>query len=118
MKCYYHPQVDAVGICKYCNKGLCLASAIDVGGGLACIGSCEERVKIMLENMEKVRETPKFNLKDYKVIANIMIGMGILFGLGGLGVAIEDNISVGTPMVLCSLLFIGMGIYYYKVTAR
>jgi hypothetical protein len=35
MKCYYHHEVDAVGLCKSCSKGICPECAFDVGGGLA-----------------------------------------------------------------------------------
>lgn len=45
MKCYYHNEVDAVGSCKACCKGLCSDCAVDMGGGLACINSCEDIVK-------------------------------------------------------------------------
>jgi len=37
MNCFYHPQVSAVGICKYCQKGLCTECAVDLGHGMGCI---------------------------------------------------------------------------------
>lgn len=36
MKCYRHPNVDAVGVCYECGKGLCAACAISVRGRLYC----------------------------------------------------------------------------------
>jgi hypothetical protein len=45
MKCYYHRDVDAIGLCKSCSKGICPPCATDVGGGLACTASCIEEVK-------------------------------------------------------------------------
>ncbi len=36
MKCFNHPSVEAVGICKACCKGLCVECAVDLGHGLAC----------------------------------------------------------------------------------
>jgi hypothetical protein len=36
MNCYYHPNQPAVGICKHCQRGLCIACAADVDGSLAC----------------------------------------------------------------------------------
>ena len=45
MHCYYHQDVEAVGLCKSCSRGLCAACAADVGNGLACRGRCEEEVK-------------------------------------------------------------------------
>jgi hypothetical protein len=45
MKCYYHRDIDAIGLCKSCSKGICPPCATDVGGGLACTASCIEEVK-------------------------------------------------------------------------
>jgi len=44
MKCFTHPETDAVGMCKNCYKGLCSACAADVGDGLACRDMCEASV--------------------------------------------------------------------------
>ena len=44
MKCFYHPQADAVGICKNCQRGLCPGCASERDGGLACKGRCETAV--------------------------------------------------------------------------
>jgi hypothetical protein len=44
VRCFHHPDAEAIGICKNCQKGLCANSAVDVGDGLACRG-CEDRVR-------------------------------------------------------------------------
>lgn len=48
MKCFNH-DVDAVAICKNCNKALCHPCAVDVGNGLACVGACEQEVRALNE---------------------------------------------------------------------
>ena len=53
MKCFYHNDKDAVGICKSCNKGLCPDCAVDTGNGLACKETCESKVKAINELIEK-----------------------------------------------------------------
>ncbi len=45
MICYYHPDRPAVGICKYCQRGLCAQDAAAVDDSLACEGRHEERVR-------------------------------------------------------------------------
>ena len=56
MKCFYHNDIDAIGLCKTCNKGLCPECAVDVGNGLACVDSCEKAVlsynKMIDKNIE------------------------------------------------------------------
>ena len=44
MRCFYHPDSDAVGSCKACSKGLCSECAADLGEGLACRGQHEDLV--------------------------------------------------------------------------
>jgi len=36
MKCYYHPEVDAVATCTDCGKAICQSCAVNVGGRLLC----------------------------------------------------------------------------------
>ena len=36
MNCFNHPDIPAVGICKYCQRGLCKTCAFDSGDGIAC----------------------------------------------------------------------------------
>lgn len=36
MKCYNHPETDAVGTCSTCGKGICKDSAIEVGDKIKC----------------------------------------------------------------------------------
>ena len=35
MKCFYHQEKDAVGICKNCNRGLCNECLTEYDKGLA-----------------------------------------------------------------------------------
>jgi hypothetical protein len=48
MKCYVHPNVDAIGICGACYRGLCLDCAKEVRRSLACRGECQERLGRLL----------------------------------------------------------------------
>ena len=51
MVCYYHPDRPAIGICKYCQRGLCAGDAALVEDSLACKNRHEEQVRglILLE---------------------------------------------------------------------
>jgi len=59
VKCFYHRETDAVGLCKSCSKGLCGSCATDVGNGLACHDSCVERVRSLNELVDRnIRISP------------------------------------------------------------
>ena len=67
MKCFYHNETDAVGICKNCNKGICIECAVDVGNGIACKGDCEKEVM-------SINQLVKFNAKNYNKTSRRMDG--------------------------------------------
>jgi hypothetical protein len=41
MKCFYHPEIDAIGLCKNCSRAFCMICAAEVSGILYCRGGCE-----------------------------------------------------------------------------
>jgi fatty acid desaturase len=43
MKCYIHPDVDAVGTCAICGKSVCSSCAVDFNGKVTC-KSCVEKM--------------------------------------------------------------------------
>ena len=45
MRCFNHPEIEALGICKSCNKGLCSSCATDLDHGLACRDKHEQSVE-------------------------------------------------------------------------
>ncbi len=36
MKCYYHPEIDAIVTCHSCGKAICQECAVDVAGKTRC----------------------------------------------------------------------------------
>jgi hypothetical protein len=62
MKCYYHIDDDAVGMCARCGKALCSVCAEDVGGALLCprciaLAEEEEKLRAEQEALETKAET-------------------------------------------------------------
>lgn len=49
MRCFYHGDVDAVAICKWCGHGICHECCTDVGTSSACRNRCEMGVEEMNE---------------------------------------------------------------------
>ncbi len=48
MRCFVHPDRDSVGICKHCQRGLCMECAALVQGVLACRELHENEVADLL----------------------------------------------------------------------
>ncbi len=84
MVCYYHPDRPAVGLCKYCQRGLCSDCAASAGDSLACKGLHEEQVRSMELLMQKNIFQAKRVRSDY-VRNTIFYGIvGTLFAAFGL----------------------------------
>ena len=77
MKCYYHPTVDAVAICKNCGKALCPESAVDMGYGVACKDSCEAEVEAMIKVFQQSKKSFENYSQSYAQISRWMALMGI-----------------------------------------
>ena len=84
MVCYYHPERPAVGLCKYCQRGVCQECAAQAGDSLACRGLHEEQVRTMETLMQRnillsrrVGSDYMRNTIFYGVIGVLFCGFGI-----------------------------------------
>ena len=50
MLCFNHPDRQAIGVCRACQRGICKECTADLGHGLACKGKHEADV----ENLEHI----------------------------------------------------------------
>src|SRR5438270_9333441 len=84
MKCFYHPDVDAVGTCAQCSKTACRQCIEDVGGALLCAGclSLHQQQAQYEEHVATVdRETTIQRAKTRILWSWIVGGIGIVFGI-------------------------------------
>jgi hypothetical protein len=86
MKCFYHPQTDAVAFCKNCSRGLCMECVADVGNGVACKGKCESEVQGFNEMIQR-------GVRNNKILGGYYKMWATFFGLGGLTVLIIGFLS-------------------------
>ncbi len=103
MKCYNHPDHDAVGVCKSCQKGICMACSTTIDDSLSCKGRCEEDVAVLNYIIERGRNlgsqwTPAvlinsaggvlflgFGLYNYgRTSSWLLIGLGSIMIVGGI----------------------------------
>jgi len=75
--CYYHPERPAVGLCKYCQRGLCSECAAHAGDSLACRNLHEEQVTDMEALMQK-------NILQSKRVGSDYLRNTIFYGVVGI----------------------------------
>jgi len=78
MKCYNHTNIDAVGICKNCNKGLCKDCLTEVENGIACTSSCVDEVY-------KVNALINRSKNAYKTTGGAHLRNAYMLGIMGIG---------------------------------
>lgn len=84
MVCYYHTDKPAVGLCKYCQRGLCSSCASRAADSLACKGLHEEQVlameALMQRNVLQSKRVGADYLRNtifYGVVGILFAGFGI-----------------------------------------
>jgi hypothetical protein len=83
VKCFYHPDQDAVGLCMACLRGVCRACAADLQRGLACKDHCEQEVRRQLDMRDFSRAQPSVQkaLLAKQHIGFLKVGLsGIVLG--------------------------------------
>lgn len=73
MKCYNHPEVDAVATCTDCGKAICQTCAVNVAGRLLCQRCLASGTAAIGRAAEAIPTNP---------LAIVSLGLGILGLLG------------------------------------
>ena len=76
MNCFYHPEKTAIGLCKYCQRGLCTECAAVVDDVLACNHRHEDEV-------HQLEQLAARNLFQSKRVGASYMRNAIFYGLVG-----------------------------------
>lgn len=117
MKCYHHPEADAIAICKHCCKAMCAACAKQSDWGFVCSQPCEEQVKTLQAMVERSRNMTPFAARTHLRSAIILFAMAAVFI--GFGLAVRGPIRVYmTAFGLIMLLSGGFALLNSRRLAR
>ena len=76
MNCFYHSTVSAIGLCKYCQRGLCAECAAVVDDVLVCKHRHEDEV-------HQLEQLTARNLFQSKRVGSAYTRNAIFYGLVG-----------------------------------
>lgn len=94
MKCFNHPDKDAVGLCQYCGKAVCNSCAQTFLGKVFCLG-CSQALKRRVEaaSISKPFTLPLALLTWTNLAFSILIGAYIIYILvWGLLIPLDFNL--------------------------
>ncbi len=84
MKCFYHPEQDAVGMCPQCGKAACRDCMKEVDGGILCKGCIAQRIqavqaegKAVLQDRQATIDRATRRLKISKTVFVVFFIFGI-----------------------------------------
>ena len=108
MRCFYHQDQEAVGICKSCAKGLCNECCADVGKGLACKTRCEIDVRTLNDyidqNMSAAPEVFKSARRKTYYASVFFVLMGVAFLSTGNIYEDDFQLFIGSFMALFGVI--------------
>src|SRR5262245_19526894 len=107
MKCFYHSDQDAVGICKSCNRGLCRECCAELNPGLACRGKCETDVASLNALVERGKNAYAVagSACRRNAIVLLIIGIGFL-SLGIIPVLVAGHYAALVFALLSPVFFL------------
>ena len=108
MKCYNHPETDAVGTCKSCSKGICHNCLSDTGNGIACTANCVQELTELNQLIESNKKAHQNAAGNTLITAIIYATAGFVFiflGLIGEGKYDVMYIVGLTVLILAFLAF-------------
>ena len=109
LKCFYHRDVDAVGSCKNCSRGLCPACASEVLDGLACQGRCEDTVASLSALINRNRRLAPRAAGQYLWLGVFCVLLGIGCGYAGLFTFRSGPLNL---MTFLGVVLVGLGGYF------
>jgi len=104
VKCFNHPDRDAVTACKQCVKGLCMDCSHAGTGGMSCGGECAELVRFQHELLMRSQKTIQ---NAFATARNSMLFVSLMgAGMAGFGWYFDSHfaIAIGLMMLVLGLL--------------
>jgi len=123
MKCFNHPNVDAVAVCKSCGRALCHDCSADVSPGIACKEKCEEDVAIInriTQYSKKViasqqnKHSFQITSRAYKRNAVCTLLAGIVFFVTGIIPILNGEGYYLSFAIVLGVVFMIWAFFYYK----
>jgi hypothetical protein len=109
MKCFNHPESEAIAICKACGKAVCKECGLESENGIACQQRCANTLSTQNE-LYAIQAAHFKNIKRMNIMGSLFsIIMGILFIYFS---------SQGFGLVYDFIFLLGAGFIVYGIVAQ
>lgn len=111
MKCYNHHTHDAMGVCKHCQKGICMDCLVDTGNGLACKETCRGNVESVNRIIDRQVRMYGSNDQALKQRTLFYIAFAVFFTLMGFQLGHNKVLQISLIAMGALFLFMSIGAY-------
>ena len=111
MKCYVHPQIEAVAVCKSCGRAVCHECVTEVGLSCACKGRCETDVSILNDLVVRGSSAYQKTSGVYTRSGVFILLLGLLFT--GAGLLVFNSNDPNYFMLLMGPIFVVYGVVQF-----
>jgi len=120
MRCFIHHDVEAVGTCRACNKGLCPECALDLGHSISCRGDCERKAALLHSQVAQSAVILRTQRRNRFLGPVFFIAMGVAFAIyaGDGNLALNLGTVVGGGFIVFGLILAVLGQRYAKELDR
>lgn len=110
LKCFYHLELDAAGICPQCGKAACHNCLKEVEGGILCKGCIAQRLRtvetekraVVQEQLATVEQARK-RLRVAKIVFRVFFAFGIVVATG---LVVQTIISEGSGVANVGMVLV------------
>ena len=112
MRCFYHADREAVGVCKSCQRAICHDCVADIGKGIACKGRCEEDARQLVQLTDAaIRHQPANEFIVARMRRN-RIASAVLYLVLGIGFVVAGLVHPYIQFIaFLGAVFIFFGLY-------
>lgn len=116
MRCYVHGNVEAVGTCRACSKGLCHECVADLGHAVSCRGNCEYTANLLHAQLVRSSVALQTQRKNRFLVPAFFIVMGLVFMLlaGDEGFGVNLGTVMGSGFITFGIIVALIGQRYAK----
>ena len=108
MKCFYHPETDAVGTCKNCHRGICRGCASERSEGIACRERCEAAVDAVSALIR--RNVQLVSAPSWPILLRVIVYWAVAAGMAYFAAIQEDTAISLMSAGLAAIAFVaGLG---------
>ena len=119
MECFYHQGHPAVGSCRACFKGLCRQCAVELSGGLACVGRCEAMAEAVIGTIQQSTRYQAVSsglLRSARGLWTVLCLVGLF--VGGFVIVWGLQLPFYREVALLGLPFLALGVISGRLALR